>query len=77
MLLTLHECLIHLISPYKISILLGRRIVLRMFLNLRQCVKVSKYGGFFWSVFSCIQSEYREIRARKTPYLGTFHAVRI
>ena len=24
---------------------------------------------FFWSVFSCIQTEYRKIRLKKTPYL--------
>ena len=48
--------------------------------------KVSKYGGYFWSVFSCIwtedgdllrksriQCEYRKIRTRITPYLDTFH----
>ena len=27
---------------------------------------------FFWSVFSCIQSEYRKKRTRKTPYLDNF-----
>ena len=57
MLLTLHECLIHLISPYKISILLRRLIVLRMFLNLRQCVSpnTGKYGPEklrIWALFT-------------------------
>ena len=39
--------------------------------NATQCVK-----RFFWSVFSCIQTEYRKIRTRKkTLYLDSFHAV--
>ena len=29
----------------------------------------------FWSVNLRIQSEYRKIRAKKNPYLDTFHAV--
>ena len=38
--------------------------------------KVSKYGVFYWSVFSFIRTEYRKIRTRKkTPYLVTFYAV--
>ena len=42
--------------------------------------------SYFWSVFSCIRTEYGEIRSRLspntgkygpeiTPYLDTFHAV--
>ena len=31
--------------------------------------------SFFWSVFSCIRTEYIKIRTRKTPYLDTFYAV--
>ena len=45
--------------------------------------KLSKYGVFsipYFPVFSpntvfCIQSEYRKIPTRKTPYLDNFHAV--
>ena len=51
--------------------------------------KMSKYGVFsvphfpvlglnteiYW-INACVQSEYRKIRTRKTPYLDTFHAVR-
>ena len=33
---------------------------------------MSKYGVFFWSVFSRIFAEYGP---EKTPYLDTFHAV--
>ena len=52
--------------------------------------KVSRIRSFFWSVFSCIRTKYREIvvslriqsecgkrRTRKTPNTDTFHAVRI
>ena len=38
-------------------------------------MKSVEIRSFFWPVFSCIQSEYRKIRTRKSPYLGTFHAV--
>ena len=43
--------------------------------NNLHCVKIVQIRSFFWSVFSCIQSECRKIRNRKTPYLDTFHAV--
>ena len=33
---------------------------------------VSKYGVFFWSVFSCIRTEYRKIRTRKNSVFGHF-----
>ena len=36
------------------------------------CVKSILIRSFFWSVFSCIQSEYRKIRTRKTPHLDIF-----
>ena len=39
------------------------------------CVKCVQIRSFFWSIFSCIQSEYRKIRTKKTSYLDTFHAV--
>ena len=41
---------------------------------MTQFVKSVQMRIFFWSVFSCIQSEYRETRTRKTPYLNTFQA---
>ena len=43
--------------------------------GLLHCVKSVKIRSYFWSVFSCIQSECRKIRTRKTPYMYTFHAV--
>ena len=38
------------------------------FTQYYHCVKSFQIRRFFWSVFSCIQSE-------KTPYWNTFHAV--
>ena len=34
--------------------------------------KVFKYGVFFCSAFSCIRSEYRKLRTRKTSVFGHF-----
>ena len=42
----------------------------------KHCVKGVQIRSFFWSVFSCIQSEYRKILTRKNPYLDTFHALK-
>ena len=39
------------------------------------CVKRVQIQRFFWSVVSCIQSEYRKYGPEKTPYLATFQAV--
>ena len=47
--------------------------------------KVSKYGvfsGLYFPIFGLysalrIRSEYGKIRARKTPYLNTFHPVKV
>ena len=39
------------------------------------CMKSVQIRSFLCSVFSCIRTEYRKIRNRKTPYLDTFHAV--
>ena len=38
-------------------------------------VKSVEIRIFFWSVFSCIHSEYRKIPTTKNSYLDTFHAV--
>ena len=42
----------------------------------KHCVKNVQIRNFFWSVFSCIWTEYRNVRPEKTPYLDTFHAVK-
>ena len=36
------------------------------------CVKSVQIRRFFWSVFSCIQPEYRKIRTRKNSVFGHF-----
>ena len=36
------------------------------------CVESVRIRSFFWSVFSCIQSEYRKIKARKNSVYGHF-----
>ena len=46
------------------------------------CVKSVQIRSFFWSAFSCIQTEYGDLRPNtgkygpeKTPYLDNFRAV--
>ena len=38
----------------------------------KHCVKSAQIQSFFWSDFSCIRTEYREIRARKNSVFGHF-----
>ena len=38
-------------------------------------VKNVHIRSFFWSVFSCIWTEYRKYKSEISPYLDTFHAV--
>ena len=45
--------------------------ILKRFWQFFTTWKMSKYG-VFWSVFSCIQSEYRKIRTRKNSVLRHF-----
>ena len=40
----------------------------------KHCVKSVQIRSFFWSVFSCILTEYG---SEKTPYLDTFHGVKV
>ena len=47
------------------------------YFEITHCVKSVQIRCFFWSVFSCIQSEYRKIRTRKTSYMDTFHVVTV
>ena len=54
-------------------------------LKSRSLPEICPYSEFFWSIFSCIWTEYGEIlhlfvfsrNARKTPNMDTFHAVDI
>ena len=36
------------------------------------CVKSVQIRSFFWSIYSCVQSEYRKIRTRKNSAFGHF-----
>ena len=36
------------------------------------CVECIQLPSFFWSVFSCIWTEYKKIRARKISIFGRF-----
>ena len=36
------------------------------------CVKSVRIRSYFWSVFSCIQFEYRQIRTRNNSVFGNF-----
>ena len=40
--------------------------------TIGQCVKSVQIRSYFWSVFSCIQSEYRKIRIRNNSVFGHF-----
>ena len=39
------------------------------------CVNTVQIWSYFWSVFYCIQSEYRKIRTRNNSVFGHFHVV--
>ena len=43
---------------------------------MRHCVKSVQILSFFWSLFSCIRTEYRKIRTRKNTVFGHFRAVK-
>ena len=41
-------------------------------INIFHYVKSVQTRSYFWSIFSCIQSEYRKIRTRNNPVFGHF-----
>ena len=43
-----------------------------IFKTIFHCVKIVQIRSYFWSVFSCIQSEYRKIRIRNNSVFGNF-----
>ena len=51
------------------------------FLLVDHCVKSVKIRSYFWSIFSCIWTEYGDLQSNRkygpeiTPHLETFHAV--
>ena len=40
--------------------------------STRHCVKSVQIQSYFWSVFSCIRTEYRKIRTRNNSVFGHF-----
>ena len=48
-------------------------------ISKNHCLKSVQIRSFFWSVFSCIRTEYGDLRSKyrpeKIPYLDTFRAV--
>ena len=40
--------------------------------GISHCVKSAQIRSFFWSVFSCIWTEFREVRTRKNSVFGLF-----
>ena len=40
--------------------------------KLLHCVKSVQIWSYFWSVFSCIRTEYRKIRTRNNSVFGHF-----
>ena len=45
-------------------------ITLKELATYNHCVKIVKIQSFFWSAFSCIRTEWREIRTRKNSVFG-------
>ena len=45
---------------------------MRILFEQKNCVKSVQIWSYFWSVFSCIRSEYRKIRTRKNSVFGHF-----
>ena len=43
--------------------------------STRHCVKSVQIQSYFWSVFSCIRTEYRKIRTINNSVFGHFHSV--
>ena len=43
--------------------------------SCNHCVKSVQIRSFFWSVYFCIQTEYREMRTRENCIFGHFQAV--
>ena len=41
-------------------------------MRMRHCLKIVKMRIFFWSVFSCIRTEYRKITTRKNSVFRQF-----
>ena len=77
------------LSPRKITLLLFVKSCTKT--DVKHCVQSTQIRSFFWSAFSCIRIKYGDFTEQisilgrntgkyepeKTPYLDTFHAVRV
>ena len=61
------------------SIIVSPIFQIKLFENSTRCVKSVQIQSLFWSVFSCIWTEFSPNTGKygpeKTPYLDTFHVV--
>ena len=57
---------------YTAVYLVGDVKMRELILFRRHCVKSIQIRSFFWSVYFCIQSEYRKIRTRNNSVFGHF-----
>ena len=62
----------HISSVASVLIIKSQLYPSNVYLFISHCVKNVQMWSFFWSVFSCIQSDYRKIRTRKNSVLGHF-----
>ena len=51
--------------PYK-TIVINKSFLKREFYH---CIKAVQIRRFSWSVFSCIRTEYKDLRSKSPPYL--------
>ena len=65
-LVSLHDKLDISYLSYTWMVIFGSRLI------SCHCLRSVQIWGFFWSLFSCIRTEYRKIRARKTSVFGHF-----
>ena len=65
----------HICKVYKRRVLTWMTVIVNV---TDTAWKVSQIRSFFWSVFSCIRTEYWDLQSKyrpeKTPYLDTFQA---
>ena len=58
---------------YCLSLSLLQNISVQVLLTtVKNCVKSVQVRSFFWSVFSCIRTEYSKTRTRKNSVSGHF-----
>ena len=74
--ITVNRHLVNMITACKTWRIGRSQISIACFFFNCHCVKSAQTRSYFWSVFSCIQSEYRKIRTRNNSIFGHFsHSV--